>query len=148
VLAAATSIGVWQTIDNRELDAGDSAAARQTVVDTVKSTVVKMLTYTPDNADTTLNSVKSLLTGKFRDSFSDLVDQAVIPGAKEKNITATAQVVAAGVESLTRDKASVLAFINQRTTVPPAAPSDAASSVHVGLQKINGPWLIDAFDPI
>jgi hypothetical protein len=30
----------------------------------------------------------------------------------------------------------------------PSAPSDTASSVRVGLQKINGNWLIDAFDPV
>jgi hypothetical protein len=54
----------------------------------------------------------SLLTGQFRDSYTQLINNVVIPGAKEKKITSTAQVAAAAVESLTRDKASMLVFVN------------------------------------
>jgi Mce-associated membrane protein len=147
VLAAAT-IGGWQAIEARQLDAADSGAARQTVLDTVNSDVPKLLSYTPDNIDTTLHSAESLLTGKFKESFTNLVDRVVIPGANEKHITATAHVAAAAVESLTRDRASMLVFVNQQITTPPAEPTSTASSVRVGLQKINGAWLIDSFDPI
>jgi Mce-associated membrane protein len=147
-VVAAAALGGWQAVKGRELDNADSAAARQTVLDTVRSAVPKLLSYTPDNVDTTLNATKSLLTGNFRDSYSSLVDSVVIPEAKQKNITAVAQVPAAAVESLTTDKASMIVFINQQVTVPPAAPTTTASSVRVGLQKINGAWLIDAFDAI
>jgi Mce-associated membrane protein len=147
-IVATATLGGWQAVKGRELDSADSAAARQTVLDTVRSAVPKLLSYTPDNVDTTLNANKSLLTGNFRDSYSSLVNETVIPGAKQKNITAVAQVPAAAVESLTTDKASMIVFINQQVTVPPAAPTTTASSVRVGLQKINGAWLIDAFDPI
>jgi Mce-associated membrane protein len=147
-IVATATIGVWQAVNGRELDNADSAAARQAVLDTVRSAVPKLLSYTPDNVEATVNSAKSLLTGSFRDSYSNLIDSVVIPGAKQKNITAVAQVPAASVESLTSDKASMIVFVNQQVTVPPAAPTTTASSIRVGLQKINGAWLIDAFDPL
>lgn len=147
-IAATVTLGGWQAVKGRELDNADSAAARQTVLDTVHSAVPKLLSYTPDNIEATLNAATSLLTGQFRDSYTNSVDSVVIPGAKQKNMTAVAQVPAAAVESLTTDKASMIVFINQQFTVPPAAPTTTASSVRVGLQKINGAWLIDALDPI
>jgi Mce-associated membrane protein len=147
-IAATATLGGWQAVKGRELDNADSAAARQTVLDTVRSAVPKLLSYTPDNVEATLNAAKSLLTGQFRDSYSSLVDSVVIPGAQQKQITVVAQVPAAAVESLTTDKASMIVFVNQQTTVPPAAPTTTPSSVRAGLQKINGAWLIDAFDPI
>jgi Mce-associated membrane protein len=147
-IVATATLGGWQAVKGRELDSADSAAARQTVLDTVHSAVPKLLSYTPDNVETTLNAAKSLLTGSFRDSYSNLVDSVVIPGAKQKNITAVAKVPAASVESLTSDKASMIVFVNQTVIVGSAAPTDTPSSVRVGLQKINGAWLIDALDAI
>lgn len=147
-IVATTTISVWQMIEAREPDNAASAAARQSVLDAVNSAVPKLLSYTPDNAETSLRSATSLLTGQFLDSYTKLINDVVIPGATDKKIAATAQVPAAAVESLTDDKASVLAFINQTVIEPPAEPTDTASSVRVGLQKINGAWLIDAFDPI
>lgn len=145
---ATATLGGWQAVRGRDLDNAESAAARQTVLDTVRSAVPKLLSYTPDNVDTALNENKSLLTpGQFRDSYSSLVND-VIPGVKQKQMTVVAQVPAASVEALTIDKASMIVFVNQQVTVPSAAPSTTARSVRVGLQKINGTWLIDAFDTI
>jgi Mce-associated membrane protein len=147
-IVATATFGGWQAVKGRDLGNADSAAARQTVLDTARSTVLELLSYTPDNVDTTLNAATSLLTGQFRDSYSSLIHDVVIPGAKQKNITAVAQVPAASVESLTTDKASMIVFVNQQVTIPPAAPTNTASTARVGLQKINGAWLIDALDPM
>jgi len=147
-IVATATIGVWQAVKGRELDNAVSAAARQIVLDTVRSTVIKLLSYKPDTVEADLNAATSLLTGNFRDSYSKLINDVVIPGAKQKNITTAAQVPGAAVESLTTDKASTIVFVNQTVTVPPDAPKDTASSIRVGLQKINGAWLIDKFDPI
>ena len=159
-IVAATTIGIRHTIEARQtveapqtieapqaVDA-DSAAARQIVLDTVNSAVPKMLSYTPENVETTLNEATAMLTSPFRESYGELIRNTVIPEAKEKKITATCQVAAAAVESLTEDKASLLVFVNQKATVPPAEGTNTASSVRVGLKKINGNWLINAFDPV
>ncbi|MDT5347754.1 MAG: Mce-associated rane protein [Mycobacterium sp.] len=147
-IAATAALGGWQAVKGRKLDNAVSAAARQTVLDTSRSTAVKLLSYKPDTVEADLNAAASLLTGNFRESYSKLTHDVVIPGAKQKNITAVAQVPAAGVESLTTDKASTIVFVNQTVTVPPDAPTNTASSIRVGLRKINGAWFIDAFDPI
>lgn len=147
-IVATATLGGWQAVKGRELDNAVSAAARQTVLDTVRSAVPKLLSYTPDNVEATLNAATSLLTSNFRESYSKLIHDVVIPGAKQKNITAVAQVPAASVESLTTDKASMIVFVDQTVTMPPDAPTNNASSVRVGLQKINGAWLIGTFDPI
>ncbi len=147
-IAATATFGGWQAVEGRELDKAVSAAARQILLDTVRTTVIKMLSYKPDTVEADLNAATSLLTGNFRDSYSKLIHDIVIPGAKQKSITAVAQVPGAAVESLTIDKASTIVFVNQTATAPPDAPKDTASTVRVGLQKINGAWLINKFDPV
>jgi len=148
-IVATATIGGWQAVKGRELDNAASAAARQTVLDTARSTVIKLLSYKPDTVEADLNAATSLLTGNFRESYGKLIHDVVIPGAKQKNITAVAQVPAAAVESLTTDKASMIVFVNQQATVGTDAPTTTTTTtVRVGLQKINGAWLIDAFDPI
>jgi Mce-associated membrane protein len=57
--------------------------------------------------------------------------------------------VGTAVESLTDDTAKVLVFVNQETTkAADTAPTKTANSVRAGLQKVNGAWLIDGFDPL
>ena len=47
------------------------------------------------------------------------------------------------------DQAKVLVFVNQTTTSSDRAePTQAASSVIVTLNHVDGKWLISAFDPV
>lgn len=147
-VGVALGMGIWQTMDARRIDQAADAPARKAVVEAAQSTVVTLLSYTPDNAETQLKANLPLLTGDFHDSYDKLISDVVIPGAREKNITATAQVPAAAVESLTRDRAQVIAFINQSVKTGTDAPKDTASSVRIGMRKIDGRWLIEAFDPL
>jgi Mce-associated membrane protein len=41
-----------------------------------------------------------------------------------------------------------LVFVNQTSIVGTDAPTDTASSVRVGLDKVDGQWLISSFEPI
>ena len=60
-----------------------------------------------------------------------------------------AKVVLGAVSDLHPDNAEVLLFINQTTTSQENPDGAfAASSVKVGLTKIDGNWLIDSFDPV
>ena len=88
------------------------------------------------------------MTGAFRDSYSSLVHDVVIPGAKQKQITAKATVPAVASVSANEKHAVVLVFVNQTINVGNDRPSDTASSVRVTLDKIGGRWLISQFDPI
>jgi Mce-associated membrane protein len=73
----------------------------------------------------------------------------VRPAVKNKQVSTTANVARAAVSDLAPDKATVLVFVNQATTsADRAEPSMTASSVKVTLDRVDGKWLIAAFDPV
>jgi len=124
-----------------------AAAAAQSVAAAAQSTVA-MLTYKPDTVAKDLTAAGDRLTGAFKNSYLSLTHDVVIPGSRQKRITATATVPAAASVSATDSHAVVLVFVNQTVTIGGDAPSDTASSVKVTLDRVDGRWLISGFDPI
>jgi Mce-associated membrane protein len=122
-------------------------AAEQSVRAATDSTVA-MLSYRPDTVDRDLKTAADRLTGSFRQQYSQLVGDVVAPGAKQQHISAVATVPAAGSVSATENRAVVLVFVNQTTTVGNDAPTQTTSSVRVTLDKVDGRWLISQFDPV
>jgi Mce-associated membrane protein len=57
-------------------------------------------------------------------------------------------VTSAGSVSATANRAVVLLFVNQRTSVGETQPTDMQSSVRVTMEKVEDRWLISGFDPI
>lgn len=113
-----------------------------------KDGTVAILSYTSDKVEQQLNDARNLLSGGFRDSYSGLINDVVIPGAKQKQISAVATVPAASVISAQPNHAVVLVFVNQTVVVGADAPTATASSVRVTLDKSGGKWLISAFEPV
>lgn len=145
VLAMAAGFLKWQDNSVR-----DSQAARIEAVQAAKDTTIKMLSYKPDSVEQQLNDARNLLSGDFRDQYTSLINDVVIPGAKEKQITAVASVPEHGAASVSADPnhAVVLLFVNQTVVVGQDAPTDTASSVRVTLDKVGERWLITKFDPV
>jgi Mce-associated membrane protein len=143
VLAMAAGFLKWQDNSVR-----DSEVARIESVQAAKDSAVKMLSYNPDTVEQQLNDARSLMTGEFRDQYTSLINDVVIPGAKEKRISAVASVPAAASVSADPNHAVVLVFVNQTVVVGQDAPTDTASSVRVTLEKIGDHWLIAKFDPV
>jgi len=143
LLAIVAAFFKWQSGSIRADDIAriDSVAA-------AKDSTVALLSYQPDNVENTLAAASDRLTGTFRDSYTQLTKDVVIPGAKEKHISATATVPAAASVSATPTHAVVLVFVNQTTVVSTSPPTDTASAVRVTLDKDGDRWLISAFDPI
>lgn len=143
VLAMAAGYLKWQH---------DSIAAAETAriesVQTAKDSTITMLSYKPDTVGQQLNDARDLLTGEFRESYTSLINDVVIPGAQEKQISAVATVPAAASVSADPNHAVVLVFVNQTVVVGQDAPTDTASSVRVGLDKVGDRWLISQFDPV
>ena len=133
----------WQEAMLRE----DLAAHPQSVQAAVDGTVA-LLSYRPETVEEQLTAARGLLTGEFQDSYTSLTNDVVIPGAKEKQISAIASVPAAASVSATPEEAVVLLFVNQTVQVGPDAPTDTASSVRVTLEKDGDRWLISKFDPV
>jgi Mce-associated membrane protein len=113
-----------------------------------RDSTIKMLSYKPDTVDQQLNAARDLLTGDFRDSYTSLITDVVIPGAQQKQISAVASVPAMASVSADPKRAVVLVFVNQTVVVGQDLPSDTASSVRVTLDKVDGRWLISEFEPV
>lgn len=144
-LGLALGAGYLKWRDNTVRD-GEIAAVSS--VQAAKDSTIALLSYTPDKVDQQLGDARNLLTGEFRDSYTSLTNDVVIPGAKQKQISAVATVPAAASVSATPQKAEVLVFVNQTVTVGADAPTDTNSSVRVTLEKVGDRWLISAFDPV
>ncbi|BDX30729.1 outer membrane protein [Mycobacterium antarcticum] len=144
-LILAMAAGYLKYVDN---SVRESATARAESVRAATEGTISLLSYTPDEVERQLNDARGLLTGEFLESYTSLINQVVIPGAKQQQISATATVPKAGSVSADADEAVVLVFVNQAVTVGAAAPTSSASSVQVTLVKTGGKWLISEFTPV
>jgi Mce-associated membrane protein len=123
--------------------------AAKVVLEAAKTGTVAMLSYSPETLDKDFANAKSHLTGDFLSYYTNFTQQVVTPAAKQKAVKTSAAVVRAAVSELQPDSAMVLVFINQNTTSKENPDGAfAASAVKVGMKKINGTWLISAFDPV
>lgn len=125
-----------------------SQSARIESVQAAKDSTVAMLSYQPDTVEKDLTAAEDRMTGDFRGAYAQLTRDIVIPGAKEKRISAIANVPAAASVSATPNHAVVVVFVNQTAIVGNDTPTDTASSVRVTLDKVDGRWLISDFTPI
>ena len=143
VLASAAGFLKWQDASVR-----DAALARAESVRAATDSTIALLTYRPDTVQKDLEAARGRLTGTFLDAYTKLTHDVVIPGAKQKQISAVATVPGAASKSATANHAVVLVFVNQTVIVGQDAPTNSASSVRVTLDKIGGRWLISGFDPV
>jgi Mce-associated membrane protein len=144
-LLLAMCAGYLKWMDN---SVRNSETARIESVQAAKDSTVALLSYKPDTVEQQLGAARDLLTGDFRDSYTSLTHDVVIPGAKQKQISAVATVPAIASVSAKPNQAVVLVFVNQTVIVGHDAPTDTASSVRVTLDKVGDRWLIAKFDPV
>ncbi|BBX65179.1 outer membrane protein [Mycobacterium saskatchewanense] len=109
---------------------------------------IAMLSYRPDSAEKDLGTAVDRMTGQFKNSYITLTHDVVIPGAKQKEISAVATVPAAAAMSANPTHATVLVLVDQTITIGASAPTTTASSVKVTLDKVADRWLISGFDPV
>jgi Mce-associated membrane protein len=151
VVALLISAGVaaWLYFAQYRPDQQTNAAAANVALEAAKNGTVALLSYSPDTLDKDFANAKSKLTGDFLSYYTQFTTEIVTPAAKDKQVKTTASVVRAAVAELHPTSAVVLVFINQVTTSKENPDGAfAASSVKVGLTKVDGNWLIDAFDPV
>jgi Mce-associated membrane protein len=143
LLAAAAGYLKWQysTAQSVEL-------ARIQSVQAATESTIALLSYRADSVEKDLSAARERLTGPFRDTYTSLVNDVVIPGARQQQISAAARVPAAASVSASQDHAVVLLFVDQTTTIGNKAPTDTASSVKITLSKVDSRWMISDFTPI
>ena len=142
---AALTAGFLKYVDN---SVREGATARMESMQAASAGTIALLSYTPDKVEQQLNDARGLLTGEFLDSYTSLINQVVIPGAKQQQISAVATVPKVGSVSADSSDAVVLVFVNQAVTVGADAPTSTASSVRVTLEKTGDKWLISEFTPV
>jgi Mce-associated membrane protein len=143
VLAAAGGFLKWQDSSARA-----AQLARIESVAAAKDSTIALLSYKSDTVEKDLEAAKNRMTGAFKESYSQLINDVGIPGAKKGHISTTASVPAAASVSATANHAVTLLFVNQTAVVDKDPPTDTVSSVRVTLDKVAGRWLISGFDPV
>jgi len=148
LLVLAAGFLKWQDNSMRDGDLARSMSPARQSVQAAKDSTIALLSYRPDTVEQQLTAARDLLTADFRDQYTSLTNDVVIPGAKQKQISAVATVPAAASVSADQNHAVVLVFVNQTVIVGQDTPTDTASSVRVTLEKVGDRWLIAKFDPV
>ena len=132
----------WQVAEARSSEAAATAAVQAATEGTEA-----LLSYETNTVEEELVAARTRLTGDFRNAFTALTDDVVIPGAREKRISSAVTVTAASSVSTTDNHAEVLVFVSQSTVVGDDPATQTASSIKVTLDKVDGRWLIADFTP-
>ena len=125
------------------------AAVEQAAVAAASSGTVALLSYAPDTIDADLATAKSQMTGEFLTYYGKFTTDVVAPAVRDRGVKASARAVDAAVMEIRPTEAKVLVFLDQETVSRDRPePAYTASSVIVSLAKVDGEWLISAFDPV
>ena len=143
IIASAAGYLDWQAASLQQ----SHAAADQAVHSAIDSTIA-MLSYQPDTVDKQLNAARDRLTGTFRDSYTGLTNDVVIPGAKQQHISSVVTVPAAATVSSNANHVVALLYVNQVISMGNDPPTSTASAVRVTLDRIDSHWLISGFEPV
>jgi Mce-associated membrane protein len=143
VLAPAAGYLKWQDATSHASQVAGAEAVRAATEGTIA-----LLSYKPETVEKDLEAARTRMTGTFLNAYTSLTHDVVIPGAKQKQVSAVATVPAAAPLQATADHAVVLLCVNQAVVVGQDAPTTTASSVRVSLDKIGGRWLISQLDPV
>jgi Mce-associated membrane protein len=138
----------WAYLTQFRPDQQTDAAAAAATIKAASEGSIALLSYSPDRLDKDFAAAKTHLTGKFLDYYTKF-SHDIVTAAQQKAVKTSASVVRSAVSDLNPDSAVVLLFLNQTTTSKENPDgSSAARSVKVGLTRVNGAWLISAFDPV
>jgi Mce-associated membrane protein len=143
LIAAVVMLGV-HTHSNEAVDNAWSGALAAADAD-----VPKILSYQPDSVDQDLGSAADLLTGDFKNRFRSLVEETIVPAAKQHQTATKATVAGKSVVDGTSHSVTVLMFIDQTTTSKDApAPRLDASRVRIHMDHVGDRWLISGLEPV
>lgn len=133
----------WKDVSLNQTDTAKTESTKAATAGTIA-----LLSYKPETVDKDLEAAKKYMTGNFLDSYTKLTRDVVIPGSKQKKISAVATVPAAAWTKATPSHAVVMLFVDQTMIIGESAPTSTASSVRVTLDKVDNRWLISQFDPM
>jgi Mce-associated membrane protein len=121
---------------------------RDETVNAATESTIRMLSFRPDTVESDLSAAQELMTDGFRDGFAVRARDQIIPDAKARKVTATAEVPGAASVWATPKRAAVLVFVDRTVTLGSADPGEVDSSYRVTLDKVDGRWLVAGFEPV
>jgi Mce-associated membrane protein len=143
LLAFVAGYSKWQESSSRSVQ-----IARTESLAAAKESTVAILSYQPDSVEKTMVAARDRLIAPYKDAYTKLTTDVVIPGARQDHVSVTATVPAAASLSATPRHAVAILFVNQAAAIGSSPPTNTESSIRVTLEKISGRWLISGVDPI
>lgn len=143
VLAAVAAVAAFVT-HRHDADRSAAETARTEVADAVE----RLLSYTPTNLEASLEEELDLTTGRFRETYRDLIEETVVPAQAEQKATVVARTGGVGVVEGDRDRVRLLLFVNVSTTRGSDDPEVVASRLEVEAVRVDDRWKIAALDGI
>ena len=113
-----------------------------------KESTIAILSYQPDSVEKTMAAARDRLTPPYKDAYTKLTTEVVIPGARQDHVSVTATVRAGASVTANPRHAVAILFVDQAAAKGADQPTTTESSIRVTLEKISGRWLISGFDPI
>ncbi|MFE3189054.1 h domain protein [Nocardia sp. NPDC059240] len=141
LLVAAVAVG--SLVADRFWSDRTAERNRASAADFARDTVEDLFTYNYDSAEKELPKVAERLSGAYRDSYMQVINEQAIPAAKEKKLDVQTVVQATGVIDSTRDTATVLVIADQRFSSTDSGKETLASDrLQVKLTKHDDSWLV------
>jgi Mce-associated membrane protein len=144
---------------HRTGDAGDVQAGREAVMSTTQQFVMRVNTYGPSMLDEQgqmpeyRSRVKAVITPKFAASFDQTVPVAE-QSVKNYDLDRACAVYSTGVEVIDSNSAQVLVAgsisqtVKNRQGKRVSTGEPAPFRLRVSLEKIDGTWLVDDYQPV
>lgn len=121
----------------------------QAAATAARTSLVRLLSYTPKTVGSDLAAEEQLLTGEFKDSYVSLVTTRIVPKARAQLMTTRAKVVGTAVVSGDRRRMRLLVFVDVTTSGPRLPePKITGSRLLVTVDRVGSSWLISGLEPM
>lgn len=144
-IVVAAGLGFWQlSVKSTPAPApiADDRQAREQVTEFAATNVVKMLSFTPTTSRAEIDSVAEVLTGSAAEDYRKRIR------TKADTLTQKATVRNTGVETLTGDYATVVAFVDQSSESAGGPSTRDAIAYRISLTRVDGAWRISELEQL
>lgn len=152
-LLVIAAVLAWQTRDLREDPALENRAmldqaAQEGVITVVSRGLTQVLSYDYKQPDATRAFADQVLDGQAREEY-DTLFASLQDRAPDQKLTLSADVQVAGVQELSDSKASLLVFVDQRSTrKEDKEASVSAAQLSVTAERRDKDWVITGLKPL
>ena len=115
---------------------------RESALDAARTYTTSITTYDASTLESDIERVQRVATGEFRQEYDETIEQ-LRPQLQEQRTVAVGTVVAAGVETLEDDRASVVVAVDQNITTAGQPARTEANRLRMVLVRRGGSWLVE-----